>query len=184
VKLNLQPLANDVAFDGDFYAFLTHNGKMAVLLNRVGVTGSNPYGYADSGLNVTFSDKAVNGNIHYYQSVVNPNGGVLTGTWQPDGRNVSPISSGSAIAATLPTADLSSFVGQAADTSWTLFIADTSQYGEGKLVGWNLEITGNGVSVPDATNTLVLLMLLLALLFLIKHSGQKQPVLEEANQDL
>src|SRR5512143_1921392 len=36
-------------FNGDLYAFLSHNNSMAVLLNRVGRSGTNIYGYRDGG---------------------------------------------------------------------------------------------------------------------------------------
>src|ERR1700722_19260328 len=77
-------------FNGDYYAYLVNNtGGFAVLLNRVGKTASNPVGYSDSGFSITLSDASAN-NIHTYQNVSNPGGGLLTGTWAPDGRNVDP----------------------------------------------------------------------------------------------
>ena len=58
--------------NGDLYAFLSHNGTMAVLLNRVGRTGSNALGYPDvgfgpdgTGSNFTFDDQASH-DVHYY----------------------------------------------------------------------------------------------------------------------
>ena len=50
--------------NGDIYAYLEHGNGFAVLLNRVGATASDILGYSDPGLNVTFSDNAINGNIH------------------------------------------------------------------------------------------------------------------------
>src|SRR5579862_8695952 len=35
--------------NGDYYAFLTDGSAHSILLNRVGVNGSNPDGYSDSG---------------------------------------------------------------------------------------------------------------------------------------
>ena len=57
-------------WNGDLYAYLVHGNGFAVLLNRVGSTSSDIYGYGDSGMNVTFSDNAANGNIHYYQNIM------------------------------------------------------------------------------------------------------------------
>lgn len=162
-------------YNGDYYAYLTDGTGFAVLLNRVGVNGSSAYGYGDSGFNVTFSDTAAYGNIHNYQSVVNPGGGALTGTWQPDGRNISPLTSDATLAATPSTAMLSSFDGQDADTTWTLFIADTSPGGVGELEGWSLQVAGNGATVPECTNKYVL-PLLMSLCFWSTIRRGKKPV--------
>src|SRR5689334_17298746 len=73
--------------NGDLYAYLSHGGSgFAVLLNRVGKTATDPFGYGDAGFHITLSDAATL-DIHNYGG----NGGAaLTGTWQPDGRNVDP----------------------------------------------------------------------------------------------
>jgi hypothetical protein len=53
-------------FNGNLYAYLTGpQGQMAVLLNRVGVTGSNPFGYSDAGFNITLDGNAT-ANVHDY----------------------------------------------------------------------------------------------------------------------
>src|ERR1051326_3044652 len=85
--------------NGDLYVYVTHGDNTAVLINRTGRRADNGLGYPDNGFDVTFSDSAVNGDIHQYrltlfgnqttpvdQNFVNP----LTGTWAPDGRTVSP----------------------------------------------------------------------------------------------
>ena len=142
-------------FNGDYYAYLSHgNTGFAVLLNRAGVTAANASGYADGGLNVTFSDTAANGDIHNYQTVVNPGGGSLTGTWQPDGRNVNP----QAVLNTTPrTAALNSFDGLDGGGDWTLFVADASPLGIGTLEGWSLQVTGTtGLNTVPETATIFL----------------------------
>src|SRR5580698_1840488 len=55
-------------FNGDLYGYLVHSNGFTVLLNRPGKTASNPYGYADSGFDVTFQDGAANGDIHLYET--------------------------------------------------------------------------------------------------------------------
>jgi hypothetical protein len=51
-------------YNGDLYAYLTHGDGFVVLLNRVGLTAGQPYGYADAGFtSLTLSD-AGSGNIH------------------------------------------------------------------------------------------------------------------------
>jgi len=136
-------------FNGDLYAFLLHTNVndpsgltdgFAVLLNRVGRTGSNADGYADSGFTtVTFDGSAVN-DIHTYQTVTNPGGGPLSGgVWAVDGRETDP---GLVTENDPRTALLSSFNGLDASGDWTLFLVDNAQFGQGSLVSWSLQITG------------------------------------------
>ena len=132
-------------FNGDYYAYLQHtdpsgNSTIAILLNRSGRTSTNLDGYLDAGLsNVVFSDAAANGDIHLYQNVANPNGAALTGTWQPDARNVNPAT---ATDAAVRSAFLSAFNGADAHGTWTLFVADFAAGGQGNFADWTLTITG------------------------------------------
>lgn len=154
-------------YDGDFYAYLTHDGSgFAVLLNRIGVNSGSQFGSFDSGMNITLSDAAAS-NVHDAPA----NGGVLTGTYQPDGRNVSPLTAGAALEATPSTAPLSSFDGMDPNGAWTLFIADTSPVGIGTLESWSLDITGNTgtATAPDSASTLGLFALSAGLLFALKR---------------
>lgn len=146
VSLNIAGAPNaGSAFNGDFYAYLTHSTGFSILLNRPGVTAGDPFGYGDSGFNVTLDDVQPVGDIHNYQLTSNPAGGVLTGTWRADGRNVNP----SVVLDTTPrTAGLNIFNGLNANGSWTLFVADTSAVGTGRLVSWGLEVTGN-TPIPE-----------------------------------
>jgi subtilisin-like proprotein convertase family protein len=136
-------------WNGDYYAYLVHDTGFAVLMNRVGRTATDPDGYGDAGFNVTFDDLATN-DIHLYQDVTNPAGGVLTGTWQSDGRNVDPFF---AIDTTPRTANLSSFDGLDANGAWTLFVADLAAGGEANLVSWSLTVTGQ---IPEPSRVLLL----------------------------
>ena len=134
-------------FNGDLYAYLAGpQGGFAVLLNRTGLTAGNPFGYGDTGFNITLDDSSAN-NIHTYQ--LNSPGfngsGQLTNTWAADGRNINPQSSGSVFDAASPTADLSVFNNTSANGSWTLFIADLSGGAQGTLVSWGLTV----VTVPE-----------------------------------
>jgi len=130
-------------FNGDFYAYLTHDSGFAVLLNRAGRTAGNDFGYPDSGFNVTFEDDAANGDIHNYRLTSNPNGGALTGTWEPDGRNVHPANS---LDTTPRDPTLLSFQGLGADGDWTLFVADVSSVGNGVFDSWGMTMVG---AVPE-----------------------------------
>jgi subtilisin-like proprotein convertase family protein len=127
-------------FNGDLYGYLVHSNGFSVLLNRPGKTASNPYGYADSGLNVTFQDGAANGDIHLYESKTIPApGSPLTGTWQPDDRNVDPAT----VFDTSPrTTALANFNGLNAAGQWTLFLADMESGGTNELTEWSVTIAG------------------------------------------
>ncbi len=132
-------------FNGDFYAWLWHNNSMTVLLNRAGRGTSSSVGYPDPGLNVTFSDSAANGDVHWYRTVSNPGGSVLTGTWQPDGRAIDPLSSQSAFQSALRTTSLGGFNGMDPNGLWVLYVADVSPGFQGTLVSWSLNVT----AVPE-----------------------------------
>ena len=158
VKLSLNivgtPSASN-AFNGDFYAYLQHSSGFSVLLDRAGRTVSNPFGYGDSGFNVVFDDAALNGDIHSYRDLVNPAGGVLGGTWQPDGRLANPNS----VLSTDPrTAMLSSFNGLDPNGLWTLFVADVSPISTGTLKSWTLDLTVAPIPEPGSAVFGILLL--------------------------
>lgn len=131
-------------FDGDLYAYLVHGTGFAVLMDRVGLSSSNSAGYADAGLtSVLFSDTGSGGDIHFYGG----NGGLtLTGSYQPDGRTVNPVTTpAGSFDNAARGAILSSFQGTAPDGTWTLFLADLSGGGQSTLVSWQLQV----VAVPE-----------------------------------
>ena len=132
-------------FNGDLYAYLAGPvGQFAVLLNRVGVTSGDPFGYFDSGFNITLDSSGA--NIHSYQSGgYTISSGQLIGTWSPDGRNISPLSSPSAFDTAPTTANLASFNNTSPNGTWTLFLADLSGGGQSTLVSWGMTIS----TVPE-----------------------------------
>ena len=150
VKVRLQISGK---FNGDLYVYLRHtNGSsshLSVLLNRVGRTDSNIYGYSDSGFDVTLADTAAN-DIHSYRNVTNlPANTPLSGTWQPDARFVDPA----IVTVDFPrSAFLSAFNGAGASGEWTLFLADMDGGGKNSFDGWGLELTGKAASVITWTN--------------------------------
>lgn len=153
-------------YNGDLYCYLSHDGGLAVLLNRVGRTSSSPFGYGDSGFQVRLDDNAPNGDIHAYGSGLSlASGSPLTGTWQVDGRNTSP-------ALVLDTSPrnaeslLSQFQQHDASGSWTLFVADLSPGAISMVDSWGLEV----VAVPEPS----MLFLLLSGGFLIVFSKAKR----------
>jgi subtilisin-like proprotein convertase family protein len=131
-------------FNGDYFVTLQHDSGYAVLLNRVGRTDSNPFGYSDSGFDVTFTLSG--GDIHAYQetSYTLGSSSELTGTWGVDGRETDPLQ---VVGTDARTATLSSFNGLDPNGNWTLFVADTSLNGEGTLESWGINVT----VVPEPT---------------------------------
>ncbi len=132
-------------FNGDLYAYLAGPvGQFAVLLNRVGVTSGNPFGYFDSGFNITLDNSGA--NVHNYQSgSYTITSGQLVGTWAADGRNISPLSSPSTFDAASTAANLASFNNTSPNGTWTLFLADLSGGGQSTLVSWGMTIS----TVPE-----------------------------------
>jgi subtilisin-like proprotein convertase family protein len=148
-------------WNGDLYAYLSSASGYAVLLNQVGVDGSNPLGYADTGMNVTLVSGKGNADIHTYQNAsptYNPNG-QLTGTWQADGRFLDPLSD---------TRDhtLDVFNGKDPNGEWTLFFADRSSGEVSTLTGWSVTFG----AVPEPGSLALLLAGSLALLMRRKRS--------------
>ena len=131
-------------FNGDLYAQVTHGSGFSVLLNRVGRTAGNEFGYDDTGMDITFSDSAASGDVHVYRTTLfgnenTPVAGMLTGVWAPDARITDPDT----VLATDPrTALLSSFNGSNPNGTWTLFIADASGGGQSTLQKWSVSIEG------------------------------------------
>lgn len=146
-------------FNGDLYAYLiSPQGQMAVLLNRAGVDGGNPFGYGNAGFNITL-DGAAADNVHFYQSgSYTLAGGRLTGTWAADGRNIDPQSAGAVFASAATAAGLNLYNGVHggdANGLWTLFIADLASGGGAPVLNQAfLSIT----TVPEPTSVTVALL--------------------------
>ncbi|HEY4415728.1 MAG TPA: PEP-CTERM sorting domain-containing protein [Verrucomicrobiae bacterium] len=167
-------------FNGDLYMYLVNpNGDIAVLLNRVGLDGSNPAGYSDSGFSITLSDISVN-DLHYYQNDSPQfNGfGQLTGTWAADGREVNSDASGfnpSDFDTAPQTAGLGNLLGSNPNGDWTLFAADLSGGPAGdqsSIVSWSLQL--ESVPEPATGSMLILAGALFGIYFRRRHSQRKQ----------
>jgi subtilisin-like proprotein convertase family protein len=118
-------------FNGDLYAYLAYGNGFAVLLNRVGRTGSDYFGYGDAGFSITLSDSATT-DIHLYGG---NSGSQLAGIWQPDGRDMDPQL---VTDADLRAAMLGSFSGMNPNGTWTLFVADMASGYTSTLDNWSL----------------------------------------------
>jgi subtilisin-like proprotein convertase family protein len=129
-------------YNGDLYGYLVGpDGGMAILLNRIGRTGSAPFGSSGSGMNITFNDSALT-DIHAAGS------GYLTGSYQSDGRNVNPLNVLDTDTRTHGLDQVFAEVNnRAINGTWTLFLADLSGGNTMSLVGWGLDIT----QVPEPT---------------------------------
>jgi|SRR6185369_12290211 len=152
ITLNISSASGlgNAAWNGDLYAYIAHDSGTAsgfsVLLNRVGVTALNSSGYGDPGFAITFSDVAAD-DIHNYQTLSPTFDGTgrLTGSWQPDGRNIPPTSLGETFDSASRTAGLSSFSGLNPNGLWVLFVSDRATGNEATLDSWSLNV----ISVPE-----------------------------------
>lgn len=124
-------------FNGDLYAYLAHDSGFAILLNRPGRTAGNPDGSFTTGIDAVFSS-AAGMDAHHAAG--------FNGTFQPDGRNISPYL---VTDATPRTALLTSFLGGDPSGDWTLFIADLSPLYQSTVLEWGITITADAVAVPE-----------------------------------
>jgi subtilisin-like proprotein convertase family protein len=119
-------------YNGDLYAYLSHNGTLVTLLNRVG-TGSGDaiqqaFGFSTAGFSNVRLDGTGSLSIH---DVANPDSSPTS--YMPDGGS------------------LASFNGQNPNGNWTIFFSDMASGGGSSpstLVSWSLDIT----AVPEPVN--------------------------------
>lgn len=153
VGLHLRGTFPDNGFASDMYVALSLDlGPSSILLNRVGTSFGDPVGFFYDGWNVTFSDDSDNGDIHVWDA----GSGVLTGTYQPDGRILATDESRPAM--------LSLFNGHSGNGDWRLAVADLSQGGQMTLVGWSLTLIGE-TTIPEPSSITLLALGAGALLF-------------------
>jgi len=135
-------------YNGDLYGYLVHDSGFAVLLNRVGRGSGNSFGYGDAGFGPDASanrftlDDGAAGDVHLYGAgAYTLYDGHLTGTWQPDGRDIDPLlSSPSAFDTAARDSLLVSFDDLNPNGTWSLFFADLVAGNQSTLIGWGLEI--------------------------------------------
>lgn len=113
-------------WNGDLYGYLVHDSGFAVLLDRVGKTITQPFGYSNSGFSITLDDSA-----------------------SPPINTVGSYSSSAPVVGTYASqgGTLSSFNGTPVNGSWTLFLADLSFGDMSTVDNWSLVIT----AVPEPT---------------------------------
>jgi subtilisin-like proprotein convertase family protein len=142
-------------WNGDLYAYVLHDSGFAVLLNRPGRSLSALDGSATVGMQVTFDDSAF-ADIH---TAIPLNGGAVTGTYQPDGRETDPYNTLNSDARTAMLAD---FIGLDPNGEWKLFVADQSPGETSTLQSWSMTLT----AVPEPS---VALLGGLGVLFLLRR---------------
>jgi len=129
--------------NSDLYAYLSYGGQSVVLLNRIGVSGSTPFGNTGSSLNVTLD--STSGNIHNTAG----SGNISSGSYSADGQTISPLSSAGSFSSSGGSITLDAVFGTGSvdpNGTWTLFLADVvSGGGNETLNGWSLDIT----AVPE-----------------------------------
>jgi hypothetical protein len=137
-------------WNGDLYAYLWHNGTLSVMVNRPGRTTSLPDGSATGGMTLMLADAAAT-DLHMAT-------GALSGSYQPDGRDIAP----SLALDTSPRTDsLADFIGSPASGDWRLFIADVANGGQANLTSWSITLTG--AQVPEPTSAALMAISLAAM---------------------
>ena len=140
--------------NGDLYAFLSYNGTLVPLLNRVG-TGSvdpiqNLFGFSTAGFDNVRLNDAGSSNIHDVEVPASS-----PAYYHPDGGSLN---------AAFGTGDLNG--------AWTLFFADKASAGgsgPSTVVSWGLEIT----AVPEPVNLALGLLGGLSLVVGATHKRQQ-----------
>ena len=140
VGLNLSSAAGTTMRLGQIYATLTfgtasEGSRVAVLLNREGVSNTNAFGSSLQSLNVTLDDSAAT-NIYNLTTG--------TGTYAADGRlGVDPYGTRVAYNVNQITAGLSALNGNWLSSSvWSLLVADVQAGNAAKLNSWSLQVQG------------------------------------------
>jgi hypothetical protein len=114
-------------WNGDLFAYLVHDTGFAVLMDRVGYSGSG-FGYGNPGVDITLTSA---GNpIENYQgfSPVYNLAGQLTGAWQAH-------------------SGLENFIGLTAGGTWSLFLADLGPGDVSQVQSWGVQM--DIVAVPE-----------------------------------
>lgn len=150
----LLKLSGDAPRNGDLFVTLDHQSGYSVLLNRVGRTENNIFGYLDPGFEITLDDEARNGDVHLYRATLFGNhetpvrqalSSAWSGNWAPDGRIVDPDE----VTEISPRrATLGSMKGLPVDGRWRLYLADVAPGGVSQLEEWSLVI-GSTTNLND-----------------------------------
>ena len=122
-------------YNGDLYAYLSYRGHLVPLLNRIGVSAGNVFGFNGNGMEVVFSDTAET-NVHAAGN------GYLSGVFRSDGQLINPLLDAASFSAGGGSLTLDgTFAGLNPNGLWTLFVSDVV-LGSGSVAmrDWSLEI--------------------------------------------
>ena len=131
-----------------------------MLLNRIGRGAGDPDGSATSGFTTFTLGSAASTDVHVATGTA---GSPLTGNYAPDGRDIPPISSGSAFDGASQDATFATLLGENPNGSWTLFFADVAPGFSGSISDMGVSVT----SIPEP-RTWVLLTLFAAVFGAVK----------------
>jgi len=129
-------------WNGDLYVYLVSDAGFAVLLNRPGRSSGNPDGASSSGMLITLGIGSEDGDVH---TTLPSSGSDVTGTYQADGRETDPDS---VLDTDSRTALLNNFLGDGANGTWTVFVADMSAGSTSTFESWTLNLTV-GEAIPE-----------------------------------
>jgi len=152
-------------WNGDLYAYLSSGSGFAVLLNRPGRADGSEDGSDTEGMSVTFDDAALL-DLHDQIDLLT---GPVTGNWQPDARNVDPLT---VVTGDLRTAFLASFNGQSATAPLTLFVSDMAAGEVSTLESWSMTVSAVS-AVPEPGGHLALAGLVGGGLLLRRRAGRR-----------
>ncbi|MBN8456866.1 MAG: hypothetical protein J0M04_03405 [Verrucomicrobia bacterium] len=126
---------------GDLYGTLTYgtaseNERVSVLLNRPGVSNSNPWGSSLGSASITLDDTLGTASVFGISAG--------SGIYQADGRlSVNPLAAPVVYNPADATTGLAALNGGIlASNTWVLMLADTRQGAAAQLSGWTLRVTG------------------------------------------
>jgi len=155
VDLQISSAPGDSVWNGDLYAYLYHEGTLAVLLNRTGKTATNPDGDSNTGLDVRFTNEPGLPDIHLSGSL-SSGPGPITALWSADGRSVHPDT----VTEISPRdAGLFVFDGMNPNGLWVLFVADRAGGNVGLVEEWSLSFS-EFVAVPEPEGLAAVVMTL------------------------
>lgn len=121
-------------WNGDLYAYLSHGSDLAILLNRVGASGTDADGYGTSGFNNITLGMTATTDIH---GVLAPT--TAGGPYAADGRLT--------YTDTDRNNTLTVFNGVNPNGDWTLYFEDASALNTSTLSSWSVNVT----ALPEPT---------------------------------
>lgn len=127
-------------WNGDLFLQLNYGSAYSILINRAGQTGPGDGGDSGDGIDVSLKDSNAT-DIH----VSNVDSGLLSGSWQPDGRDVDPTA---VVTGDPRTKLLDQFLTLDPNGQWDLILSDQGAGQFMRVQQWSLTITGQ---IPEVS---------------------------------